>query len=168
MGGSEPRSGASSLVAGAPATFQKEAPLPRVGKGGSGWPTVRRSGGAASYKRSFDGNLDRLRGGLGSHLGQHVGAVDFDRARADFQLFAEPPVGQADRNRGQDLALAPGPALDPAPRKGLAQFEAAQRCPGQFRADQRADGIAWPAQQSTARVKAGFTIRSAHGSSARP
>jgi hypothetical protein len=74
---------------------------------------------------------------LRAHLGQHVGTVDFDRARADFKLFADQAVRQADRYPGQHFALPPGQALHPASGAGFAQFETAERGAGRFRADQR-------------------------------
>ena len=70
---------------------------------------------------------------LRPHLVEHVGTVYFHRARADRQLLADQPVGQADCDAGQHFQLAPGQLLHPAARPGLAQSQTAD--PGRIRID---------------------------------
>ena len=53
--------------------------------------------------------------GMGrAQLVHHVGAVDFHRARADFQFAGDGLVGTAFRKPFQHFAFAPGQGTDPA------------------------------------------------------
>ena len=61
-----------------------------------------------------------------AHLGQHIGAVNFDRARADFKPFTDQAIGQAIGDPGQHFTLTPGKFADPAARHGFTQPQAAE------------------------------------------